>query len=181
VLVALLPALGLIIYGAREQRQNAAASAETEALRLARILSASHQRLIDSTRHLLVALARIPEIRKGGRAACIALLSDLIEEYPLYSDLAVADLRGEVFCRARSAEIPSNIADRTYFHRAINDQNLFIGEYQVGRVSGKAALNLGYPIFDTYDNVAGVVFAAIDLAYGSTRSAQRRTYRRIQR
>ncbi|HEY7560074.1 MAG TPA: GAF domain-containing protein [Candidatus Binatia bacterium] len=165
VLLALLPALGLIIYGAREQRQDAATFAENEALRLARILSASHQRLIDSTGHLLVALARIPEIRNHRSADCFALLSDLIEEYPPYSNLAVADINGEVFCQALSADRPTNIADRAYFQRAIKEQSLSIGEYQVGRITGKAALNLGYPIFDQRGSVAGVVFAAIDLAW----------------
>jgi signal transduction histidine kinase len=165
VLLALLPALGLIIYSARVQRHDAAAFAENEALRLARILAASHQRLIDSTGYLLVALARIPEIRNRERAACIALLSDLIEEYPPYSNLAVADVNGEVFCRARSAERPTNIADRAYFQVALKEQNLSIGEYQIGRATGDAALNLGYPIVDKRGTVHGVVFAAIDLAW----------------
>ena len=165
VLLALLPALGLIIYSAQEQRQDAAAFAENEALRLARILSASHQRLIDSTGHLLVALARIPEIRNHRSAECFALLSDLIEEYPPYSNLAVADITGDVFCQALAVERPTNIADRTYFQRAVKEKRLSIGEYQVGRATGKAALNLGYPIVDKRGAVVGVVFAAIDLAW----------------
>ena len=165
VLLSLLPALGLIIYSAREQRQDAAALAENEALRLARILSASHQRLIDSTGHLLVALAQIPEIRNRRSAECIALLSDLIDEYPPYSNLAVADINGDVFCHALSAEGPINIADRAYFQRAVKQQSLSIGEYQVGPVTGKAALNLAYPIVDKRGTAAGVVFAAVDLAW----------------
>ncbi|MGH7926907.1 MAG: PDC sensor domain-containing protein, partial [Candidatus Binatia bacterium] len=163
--MAVLPALGLIIYGAREQRQHAAIVAEQEALRLARILSASHQRLIDSTGHLLVALARIPEIRNRHRAGCIELLSDLIQVYPPYSNLAVADLNGEIFCEARSPGSAKNIADRGYFQRTVKDEKLSIGEYQLGRVTGKAVLNLGHPILDKRGTVAGVVFAAIDLAW----------------
>jgi signal transduction histidine kinase/HAMP domain-containing protein len=165
VLLALLPALGLIIYGAREQRQDAAAFAENEALRLARILSASHQRLIDSTGHLLVALARIPEIRSSERAGCIRLLADLIQEYPPYSNLAVADIHGEMFCQARSPQSSTNISDRGYFQRALRERNLSVGEYQIGRATGKGGLNLGYPVFDQRGTVAGVVFAAIDLAW----------------
>jgi signal transduction histidine kinase/HAMP domain-containing protein len=165
VLLALLPALGLIIYSAREQRKDAALFAENEALRLARILSASHQRLIDSTGYLLVALARIPEIRKRERDGCIALLSDLIREYPPYSNLAVAGVNGEVFCHAREAEKLTNIADRSYFQRAIRERDLSIGEYQIGRATGTAGLNVGYPVLDGRGGVAGVVFAAIDLAW----------------
>jgi signal transduction histidine kinase len=165
VLLALLPALGLIIYGAREQRQEATLIAENEALRLARILSASHQRLIDSTGHLLVALARIPEIRNRERASCTRLLADLIQQYSPYSNLAVADKNGNMLCQARSAEKATNIADRGYFRRAIAEQNLSIGEYQFEPVTGKAGLNFGYPIIDDGRSVAGVVFATIDLAW----------------
>ncbi len=165
VLLALLPALGLIIYGAREQRQNATSNAETEALRLARILAASHQGLIDSTGHLLAALARIPEIRNGERAGCIALLAGLMREYPLYSNLAFADIKGEVFCQGLLATKSTNIFDRAYFQRAIKEQNLSLGDYQIGRATGKATLNLGYPILDRGGTATGVVFAAIDLAW----------------
>jgi signal transduction histidine kinase len=165
VLLALLPALGLIIYSAREQRQNAAVVAENDALRLARILSASHQRVIDSTGHLLVALARIPEIRARERARCVGLLSDLIREYPPYSNLAVADSNGNIFCQAQSTENTTNIADKGYFRQAIKERNLAIGEYEVGRTTGEAGLNLGYPVMDDGGGVAGVVFAAIDLAW----------------
>jgi signal transduction histidine kinase/HAMP domain-containing protein len=163
VLLALLPALGLIIYGAREQRGNATAAAEAEALRLARILSASHQRLIHSTRHLLVALARLPEIRKAERAACAALLSDLIEEYPPYSNLGIADARGQVLCSARAQEGLSSLVHRPYFTRAVQEKRLFIGEYQTS--AGKPVLNLGYPVMDAGGVLAAVVFAAIDLAW----------------
>jgi signal transduction histidine kinase len=165
VLLALLPALALILYGAREQRRSAAAVAETEALRLARILSASHQRLIDSTRHLLVALARTPEIRKGEHAACVALLSDLIQQYPPYSNLAVADVNGEILCQARSPGKAANIADRGYFQRAIKEKNFSIGEYQIGRITGTAGLNFGYPILGRQGVVGGIVYASIDLSW----------------
>ncbi len=165
VLAALLPALGLILYGARQQSREGSLVAETEALRLARILSASHQRLIDSTGHLLVALARIPEIRNGRRAGCVSLLSDLIREYPPYSNLAVADRNGDMFCQARSAERAANIADSEDFQRAIKERDLSIGEYQIERFTGRAGLNLSYPIIDDDGDTVGVVFAVIDLAW----------------
>ena len=38
-----------------------------------------------------------------------------------------------------------------------------IGDYQVGRISGKPSFNLGYPVFDPSGRVQAVVFAALDL------------------
>jgi predicted ester cyclase len=45
----------------------------------------------------------------------------------------------------------------------IQTKNFSVGEYQVGRVTGKSALNCGYPILDDAGTVTGVVYAAIDL------------------
>jgi hypothetical protein len=71
VLLAVLPALGLILYSAAEQRQLARSSAESEALRAVRVLVASHERLIESTRHLLIALSRLAKmIGKRVTASC---------------------------------------------------------------------------------------------------------------
>ena len=38
-----------------------------------------------------------------------------------------------------------------------------IGDYQVGRITGKPSFNLGYPVFDPSGQVQAVVFAALDL------------------
>ena len=39
-----------------------------------------------------------------------------------------------------------------------------IGEYQVGRISGKASVNFGYPVLDDAGHVRAVVGAPLDLA-----------------
>jgi hypothetical protein len=40
-----------------------------------------------------------------------------------------------------------------------------LGEYQIGRVSGKASLNMAYPTFDAGGELDGIVFAGLDLAF----------------
>jgi signal transduction histidine kinase/HAMP domain-containing protein len=164
VLLAVLPALGVILYSAAEQRRLAKSSAESEALRAVRVLAVSHERLIDSTRHVLLALSRLNTMRKGDSQACNSQLSELIEEYPLYTNLGVVNLNGDLVCSARAVVKPINIADRPYFIKAVQSAAFAIGEYQIGRVSGRANLNLAYPIFDDAGEVEGIVFAGLDLA-----------------
>jgi putative nucleotidyltransferase with HDIG domain len=60
---------------------------------------------------------------------------------------------------------PVNSADRGYFRRAMGLKRFAIGEYQIGRVSGKAAINFAYPVLDAGGQVRAVVFAAVDLGW----------------
>ncbi|MGH7826996.1 MAG: GAF domain-containing protein, partial [Candidatus Binatia bacterium] len=164
VLLAVLPALGLIVYAAHEQRQTATKAAENDALRLARIASVSQERLVDSTRQLLLALARLPEVRRRESRECALLFSDMRSQFPLYANLGAATADGEIFCSAQPMAKPINIADRRYFRQAIQRRDFAVGEYQVGRVTGKASLNFGYPVFfDNASTVGAVVYAALDL------------------
>jgi signal transduction histidine kinase len=56
------------------------------------------------------------------------------------------------------------LGDRAYFIRARDQRRFAVGEYQIGRVSGKASVNLAYPVDDLAgQSLVGVVFVALDL------------------
>ena len=165
VLLALIPARGLGVYTAWEMRQNARAEALQDAMRLSRLASTAGERLIEGTHQILVALARLPEVRGQNAAACSALFADLLKPYPYYSNLGVAKPNGDVFCSAVPFEGVANISDRSYFRRALDRRGFAPGEYHVGRITGKAVINLGYPVLDGAGRVAAVVFAGLDLSW----------------
>ncbi len=165
VLLAVLPAFGLIAYTAAGQRRLQAAEGQAEALRLARITSANQARFIEGARQLLVALAQLPVVRGGDPTACSAFLADLLKQYPLYANFGLIELNGDLSCSAILPRTPVNAADRAYFLRAVERRDFAIGEYQVGRATGKATINFGYPIFDKANRVRAVVFAALDLSW----------------
>ncbi len=165
VIVALLPALGLIIYHAGEQRRIAVRDAENQALRAARLVAANQRRLIDSSGHLLVALSELPEVRNGDRQACDALFARLLEKYPPYANLGVANLDGDVICSARLTPTAVNIADQWYFQEAVQRKGLAIGHYQIGRIAQKASVSLGYPVSARGQQLIAVVFLSVDLEW----------------
>jgi len=55
--------------------------------------------------------------------------------------------------------------DRTYFRRARETRDFAIGDYQIGRITGKATVNFGHPVLDNRGHVRVVLFAALDLAW----------------
>jgi diguanylate cyclase len=105
----------------------------------------TESRLIEGTHQILIALARLPEVRGQNAAACSALFADLLKPYPYYSNLGVARPNGDLFCSAVPFEGVANISDRSYFQRAVDRRGFAPGEYHVGRITGKAVINLGYP------------------------------------
>ncbi|HEY7676889.1 MAG TPA: response regulator [Candidatus Methylomirabilis sp.] len=165
VLLALLPAVGLTVYGNLEARRRATAQVQDGALRLARLASADHERLISGTRQLLVALAQLPGVRPGNPAGCGALLGRLLEHYPVYANLGAIDTDGNGYCSAVPFSGTVFLGDRSYFRRARTWRDFAVGEYQIGRVTGRPTLNFGYPVLDEAGSVRAVVYAAMDLAW----------------
>ncbi|HLC42019.1 MAG TPA: ATP-binding protein [Methylomirabilota bacterium] len=165
VLLAVIPALGLTLYTNLEERQLRKQHVQEHALRLSRIVSADHERLIEDARQLLVTLARLGAVRDRNRAACNALFADLLTQHSSYANLGVIDAGGNVFCSALPMTRPVNVADRAWFERAARTRDFAIGEYQIGRITGKATINFGYPVLDDAGRVRAVVFAALDLAW----------------
>lgn len=164
VLTAVFPALGLVFYTALEQRHSATVEAQQTALRLARLASGNQGQLIGGVRQLLVGLSQLPEVRSGDTEGCGAVLSKVLQQYPLYANLGVASADGMVFCSALSALGPANLSDRAYFQRAIQTGDFAIGDYQIGRITGKATVNFGYPVMKD-GQIEVVIFSALDLAW----------------
>jgi signal transduction histidine kinase len=165
VLLAVIPALGLTLYTNLEERQLRKTQVQEQAMRLSRLVSADHERLIEDARQLLVTLAAFPAVRDRNRAACNTLFADLLARRSSYANLAVVDADGNVICTALPMTGQVYVGDRVYFQRALETRDFAIGEYQVGRVTGKATLNFGYPVLDDAGHVRAVVVAALDLAW----------------
>jgi C4-dicarboxylate-specific signal transduction histidine kinase len=91
------------------------------------------------------------------------LLRTLFADYPRYSNLGVIKPNGDLAASALSMTNTVNLADRSYFQRALSSRAFSIGDYQVGRISGKPSFDLGYPVFAPSGRIQAVVFAALDL------------------
>jgi signal transduction histidine kinase len=165
VLLAVIPALGLTLYTNLEERQLRKALVYEHAMRLSRLVSADHERLIEDTRRLLTTLAHLPAVRDRNSAACSTLFADLLSRHSSYANLAVAGADGNVFCSALPMTGQVYAGDRLYFRRALETRDFAIGEYQVGRITGRASVNFGYPVLDDLGHVHAVVVAALDLAW----------------
>src|SRR5439155_9854498 len=78
ILLAVLPALGLIIYTAIEQRRQGMETAKEGALRVVRMAANNQDQLLEGTRQLLVTLAQFREIQSQNAAACQSLFTNIL-------------------------------------------------------------------------------------------------------
>ena len=163
IALAFLPVAALEVNTAVEQRQRAAEEVEAEAVRLARLVASNQQALIEAVRQLLMTLSQVDGIRKRHPAVCEPLLHSLRKQNPIYANLGVTDLAGNIQCSAEKPDGRVNIADRPYFQRAIQSREFAVGEYQVGRIARRSTLNMAYPVKNDEGAIDGIVFVALDL------------------
>ncbi|MBI4499487.1 MAG: PAS domain S-box protein [Chloroflexi bacterium] len=165
VVLAVIPALGLILSTAAEQRRQATLEVQANALRLARAASLSQERYIEGARQFLTALAHFPAVRAGDATECSALFADIAKQYAFYTGFTVARPDGEVFCSSLPLPGPLNIADRAFFQRALAARDFVVGEYVIGRITGRPILTFAYPVLDEAGRVQAVITTGLDLAW----------------
>jgi len=172
VVIAAVPALGLILYNTLEQRKHSIHEAQEDTLRLARIAVHLHEEIIEDTRLILTTLAQVPEVRVLNQKKCNTLMADLLKKYSYFANLGVAGLDGHTACNAIDPKSRAYAGDRNWFKGAIKKKDFSIGEYIVGWITNKAVLVCGYPVLDSSGKVQSVIFAAIDLTWFNRLAAE---------
>ncbi len=164
VFLAVLPAVGLIIYNGVEDRQNARNNAQEDALRLTSLVSMEITQAIQLTRQLLLSLTEFPAIKNGDIQDCSFLLESIRRIHPFYTALAVVDSDGALGCSSHKDQFGINLADRDYVQRALLSCDFTVSDFLVDRLTGKPSLAFAQPIIDQEQQIQGLVVAAIDLS-----------------
>jgi signal transduction histidine kinase len=163
ILMAVIPAFGLILYSAAKHRQLTASQVKQNALVAARVIASEQDRVLENAHEFLVTLARVPQIRGNDKAACRKILSGLLE--PRYADLVVADKNGNPLCTALPAG--SSLASSKGLHhtRSVETYDFTVGSLRYDPANGKILLDVGYPVSEQAGTVRAVVSAALDLTW----------------
>jgi len=163
VVLASLPPVVLTLHIARQDRQRQTAALRQRSQDMVKLAARKEDETIAGTRQLLRALAESAQVQSARWGNCTKLLRTLFADYPRYANLGVIKSNGDVPASALPLTNTVNLADRSFFQRALATRDLSIGDYEVGRISGKPSFSLGYPVFDPSGQIQSVVFAALDL------------------
>ena len=163
VVLASLPPVVLTLHIARQDRQRQTAALRQRSQDMVKLAARKEDEMIAGTRQLLRAVAESSQVQSARWGNCTKLLRTLFADYPRYANLGVIKTNGDVVASALPLTNTVNLADRSFFQRALATRDLSIGDYEVGRISGKPSFDLGYPVLDPSGQVQAVVFAALDL------------------
>ncbi|GEJ58894.1 ATP-binding protein [Anaeromyxobacter diazotrophicus] len=164
VVVALLPALGVLAFASLAHRRLLVSDARAEADQLARLVSEIHQRPADGARGLLLAVSRMDRVVSRD-PSCSAQLAPLLARDPIHLNIGAIDLDGDVFCSAAPQRGPVNLGDRRFFREALATRDFGVGEYVVSRIVGAGSLGFGQAVFGADGALRAVAFASLDVGY----------------
>jgi signal transduction histidine kinase len=166
VLLAILPALGLVVYTGWEQRRVAMKEALMAAQRVVSFAAASQKQHVESSKQLLATLAQLKEVHPARAAEAEALFRNLLQVHPVYANIGGIGADGYLFASALPYTNRVYLGDRSYFQTVRDTQKFAVGEYQLGRISGKPTMNLAHPLKEPETGrFVGVVFVALDLGW----------------
>jgi signal transduction histidine kinase/ActR/RegA family two-component response regulator len=163
VAVALLPAIAIQTYNEIDLRRARQVEVQDQALGLARLAAAEQQQIVQGIRQVLIALSELPAIKEKDTQACDAYLSTIKQRYPAFLTFAAADMAGEFFCDTNSIHKPLTAAGRAYFAKALKTGAFTVGEFSVGRSTGRNVIQFALPFYGDDARVGGVVIAALGL------------------
>lgn len=164
ILVAVLPALGIILFSGIKHRENEIVSTKRDILHLVQSLAAQQEQFGASTRQMLQTLAQLPEVQKIDANACNRIFKDINEQSPIYSTIAAATPDGNMFAASAPFTPGSvNLLDRKHIRDAIRTRDFSAGEYIVGKVSRVPSINFTYPVLDKNGKLIAITIAGLKL------------------
>jgi hypothetical protein len=131
VMISLLPVLAIFVYTALDRRSKVIEDAKANALQVVRDVAFQQKQVAETTRHLLMTVTKVPDVRNQNAPACNKLFGELLNENPVYADIFSANADGLIFSSGRPF-MPYNVSKRKFFGYGA-DKGLYSGRIYCGR------------------------------------------------
>jgi diguanylate cyclase (GGDEF)-like protein len=163
-LMALLPLVLLVVFLGQREIKQSIESQQQQLLLKAEHLADSLQTEIDHTQIALSLLAKSPVLQSMQNPDCEERLQ---QSFTLFNqtlaNLLVLTPEGRVICNAKAPNKHHDLSDRLYYQRAIATHKFAVGEFSVGRTTGKPILGMAYPYYDTNNQLVILTATSIEL------------------
>ena len=162
VLVASLLPLLLMMWLLFQQRAATLEQAREQLMVRAGDIADDLDSKIAGTGQLLFGLGRVPLLGSPDRAGCSRFLADVLEEHPQYTGFLTIRPDGTLFCDSLRSGRELQLRDRQYFQQALRSRSVVV-EPAIGRLTGKAVLQVAYPVRDSGGTLKFILLASLDL------------------
>lgn len=164
VLLALLPIVGLYWYAERSLRAVHRAHQEAELLHQVDRIGLLYDRILGESATLLGALSEMSEFENPRQPQCDQVLSSVMGHLRYYTAIQYIEPDGFVSCGSLAGYGDLFVSDRYYHRSALANRQFTVGNFVVGRLTGRPVVGLAYPIDASGSSeVSGVLALYFDL------------------
>lgn len=161
-----VPGIFLLIQAGVKQRDQAIQDTQAEIIHLAKVASSVERLMVDNAKSFLLTIAHLPTIREQRYEECNFIFWHMFEDhFEYYSAFYVADLEGNILCSPPERHAPPDFETCDHYQSLIKATDFTISGYHICRVTGKAVMSVGYPIYDMQDQFTNVANVSLDLIW----------------
>ena len=165
ILMAVVPALVVMLYTAWEQRQLDVTHIREKVAHLTKIEAREERQILEGGRQILEAMAHFLQRSDGDPVSCASFFTSLLAHSQRYANLGAVKPDGQIFCSAVALSGPTDARDRIWFQRTMASREFAFGDYQIGRITKEPVLVLSYPAFSADGEILAVVFVSLKLEW----------------
>jgi len=165
LLLLAMPTLALIIYFGLDQRNKVLNDEVLETRRLVNSILAEQYNLTGDAEQLMNVLALMPVVQQQRKAEVEALLSSILNDNKMYTNIVICDKRGEVWASALHFTKHVFLNNEAVFRKVIATKHFSSGEYAPGQISGKSVFGFGYPVLSPKGDVDSVIIVKLDFDF----------------
>ena len=157
IAATLVPVLSLALYNTYLDQQKELAAVQESDLRLAQQIAETYRQVLERARDTLLTSSQIDAVRNHDQARCSAPFGVLLQSFPQYTNLVVADPEGNITCSGRPIKLPLNVASTPSFARAVETRGFAVGNAAKSRADGRLVMGVALPTYDDRGNLVAVV------------------------
>ena len=165
---AILPVAALFLYTSLENRREALAEGQRDALEVAYDAAHIELTVIRESQGFLATLSAHSTVERLDVKGCQSLFLHLAKANPQYGNIVLTDVAGTVLVSV--APMPGRVVlgDRPYFREAVSTGRFSIGAYQIGRITGRPIRIFAQPILDDSGKTKAVLIVTADMGRAGT-------------
>lgn len=171
-LVASLPGLAAVSYGAFDLRNARYGEVRAEALRNAQVVASEIDQIFDGIQGVLRAVAEADEVSHSSSTTCTDYIVRVRPNIEPLTSILVVGLDGNIRCFSEPTLASPNLANRNYFREAVDGKKFAIGTFTASKLSNRNVIPLAIPIIRN-GKVEGAVVAGLDLDWLGKQLKQR--------
>ncbi len=166
VLLAVLPAWGMIVHTFYQQRRLTVSEIQRNTLEVARFAAQQDRQYLQNTRETLLTLAHFLNLYGDNPLHCDLFFASVLQRLPAYVNFAVALADGRVVCAADPIYTPVDVQDQPWFQQALDNRDFTIGDFAAMDTPPESYLVMAYPVIrpQQRSQPSAVVFAVMNLS-----------------